>query len=511
MKTESTSGDERMNWRCPRCDRINEWTVQKCSCGYTVDPDQQIKYKVEPRKSTQISGTRFKSREEYEAWKAHKIKENLERKRRLELTKIDLNYYYQVLGLKPTASKEEIQQAYEDLAKVWHPDRFSQDPQLQQRAQEKLKEIHDAYEKINAYITEFNEESFQSEIEQYATLDEDTQSSLPPSLGAPVPPGSIYDRETKQKKLDPKIIIGGSVIGLLVVIALIVLLAGSKSKKVTDAHLETISLPPTSSSLSFDEEIKPAHNSIQKNDWQGLLNLSQHLIQTYPDNANGFLYRCMSYNNLREYKKAIESCTQAIRMRPDLAEAYANRGTAYDILGSHQQFISDYTIAARLGYKYAREFLNSKGIAWDKPSQISKSAPSPAQQQRTAKQKQQRFSDEYWYKRGLDFYKSGKYGIAIEEFNKAIQTNPDNPDYLEYRELAYYKSGQYERSIRDFSEVISYQSFTSRHFVNRGRAYLQIAQYRKALSDFQKACNLNDQYGCKLMHSTSDKISLSNR
>ena len=34
--------------------------------------------------------------------------------------------------------------------KVWHPDRFGNDPKLRARADEKLKEINEAYEKLSA-------------------------------------------------------------------------------------------------------------------------------------------------------------------------------------------------------------------------------------------------------------------------------------------------------------------------------------------------------------------------
>jgi hypothetical protein len=53
-----------------------------------------------------------------------------------------------VLGLGAGASAEEIKAAYRDLAKVWHPDRFSHDPRLQQKAQEQLKEINEAYGRL---------------------------------------------------------------------------------------------------------------------------------------------------------------------------------------------------------------------------------------------------------------------------------------------------------------------------------------------------------------------------
>lgn len=61
------------------------------------------------------------------------------------------NIYYQILGVKASTSKEEIKQAYMDLLNVWNPDRFANDPNLQQKAKEKIKEIDDAYEKLILY------------------------------------------------------------------------------------------------------------------------------------------------------------------------------------------------------------------------------------------------------------------------------------------------------------------------------------------------------------------------
>jgi len=57
----------------------------------------------------------------------------------------------EVLGLKPNASEEEVNQAYRDLANVWHPDRFVGNPRLQKKAEEKLKEINVAYEYIKSF------------------------------------------------------------------------------------------------------------------------------------------------------------------------------------------------------------------------------------------------------------------------------------------------------------------------------------------------------------------------
>lgn len=64
----------------------------------------------------------------------------------------DMDGYYAALELRSGASLEEVKRAYRDMVKVWHPDRFSHDPRLQKRAQEKLKEINLAYQRLESFL-----------------------------------------------------------------------------------------------------------------------------------------------------------------------------------------------------------------------------------------------------------------------------------------------------------------------------------------------------------------------
>ncbi len=64
----------------------------------------------------------------------------------------DLEWCYQVLELKPGASLEEVNQAYKDLVFIWHPDRIPKDnPRLLQKAQEKLKDLNSARDRLRAH------------------------------------------------------------------------------------------------------------------------------------------------------------------------------------------------------------------------------------------------------------------------------------------------------------------------------------------------------------------------
>ena len=62
----------------------------------------------------------------------------------------DLSKAYELLGVKPGVSNRDLKAAHRDLAKVWHPDRFLHDPRLQEKAQEKLKEINEAYDLLSS-------------------------------------------------------------------------------------------------------------------------------------------------------------------------------------------------------------------------------------------------------------------------------------------------------------------------------------------------------------------------
>lgn len=60
-----------------------------------------------------------------------------------------MNDPYKVLGVSETATDEEIKQAYRKLAKKYHPDQYAGNP-LQEVADEKMKEINEAYDTIIA-------------------------------------------------------------------------------------------------------------------------------------------------------------------------------------------------------------------------------------------------------------------------------------------------------------------------------------------------------------------------
>lgn len=54
---------------------------------------------------------------------------------------------YEVLGIKENAGEEEIKRAYRELVKKYHPDQYRDNP-LAKLAEEKLREVNEAYESL---------------------------------------------------------------------------------------------------------------------------------------------------------------------------------------------------------------------------------------------------------------------------------------------------------------------------------------------------------------------------
>jgi DnaJ-class molecular chaperone len=66
---------------------------------------------------------------------------------------MDIQRCFEVLELDPDAGVDDAKQAYRDMVNIWHPDRFSSNPRLQKKSEERLKEINIAYETIRPVLS----------------------------------------------------------------------------------------------------------------------------------------------------------------------------------------------------------------------------------------------------------------------------------------------------------------------------------------------------------------------
>lgn len=82
-----------------------------------------------------------------------------------------------VLELTPPITLPGLRAAYKDLVQVWHPDRFSHNARLQERAQEKIKVINLAYETLEQFLLDQEARAVAARAKSMPTAASDSASS----------------------------------------------------------------------------------------------------------------------------------------------------------------------------------------------------------------------------------------------------------------------------------------------------------------------------------------------
>ena len=94
--------------------------------------------------------------------------------------------------------------------------------------------------------------------------------------------------------------------------------------------------------------------------------------------------------------------------------------------------------------------------------------------------------------RGHAYYIKGQYDKAISDFTKAIKLNPRNAEAYNDRGITYDEGkSEYDKAISDFTKAIELNPKDAKAYNNRGNAYVKKGQFDKAISDYTKAIEIN--------------------
>lgn len=107
--------------------------------------------------------------------------------------------------------------------------------------------------------------------------------------------------------------------------------------------------------------------------------------------------------------------------------------------------------------------------------------------------------NKFYVNKGAAYQKMLESDLALENYTKAIELNPNNPNVFIYRGYLYYKNSEFDKAISDFGIVINLDSKNPYAYYNRGMSYMKLEQKDKACRDFHKACEMGNTNACKMV------------
>jgi tetratricopeptide (TPR) repeat protein len=206
--------------------------------------------------------------------------------------------------------------------------------------------------------------------------------------------------------------------------------------------------------------------------------------------AEEFFKSGLEKSDKKDYKGAITDYDQAIKLKPDYAVTYNNRGWARYNLGDHPGADADYDQAIKINQNWGDSGLwaahNNRGLVHyalgDRKAAIMdydqaiKLKPDDA----TA-----------YYNRGNAHYALGDRKAAIVDYDQAIKLKPDDATAYNNRAYTHWILGDKQSAIVDYDQAIKLKPDYAEAYSNRGVARRNLGDNQGAIADYDEAIKLN--------------------
>ncbi|MBD2290365.1 tetratricopeptide repeat protein [Microcystis wesenbergii FACHB-1317] len=241
----------------------------------------------------------------------------------------------------------------------------------------------------------------------------------------------------------------------------------------------------------FEEAIKAFDEAIKQND---------------PENVYLAWYgKGLALFELREHQPAIEALQQAINTLPkreDLKKFHSSILQRQSVVYS---FLGDFSTSAgrereaRENYEQALTVINQAiSLVPNNPNHYNEKSAVLSRLKRydeglaAITQAIDLAPRAVWYgNRGNLYRDQQKYKLALDDYNKAIELNPNHAGAYYNRALLYSDQKKYDLALSDYDKAIEINPNYAEAYVNRGVLYRLQEKYELALADYDKAIELN--------------------
>jgi len=218
--------------------------------------------------------------------------------------------------------------------------------------------------------------------------------------------------------------------------------------------------------------------------------------------AHNHLQKGITYFDNKDYDRAMIEYSEAIRLNPNLAQAYYNRGQVYFLKGDWDRAIAEYTQAIRADPDYAKAY-NNRGAAYANKEDYDRAIADWEEVLRIdpnyadARNNLPRALNN----RGLVYYQKGDYDRAIADWEKVLRINPNNADARNYlpiallkHGIAYYEKGDLDQAVADFTACLRINPNNVDALNNRAGLFYNRGDYDRAISDFEAVLRIDPNH-----------------
>ncbi|MEH2404209.1 MAG: tetratricopeptide repeat protein [Nostoc sp.] len=208
--------------------------------------------------------------------------------------------------------------------------------------------------------------------------------------------------------------------------------------------------------------------------------------------ADDFYIKANEKYRQKDYRGAITNYSEAIRLNPNYAEAYLNRGYTRSDLGDKQGAIADYNQALQINPKYADAYYQRGRVQLN-----------DLKEETSATRDFQKAADLYFEQgKKADGYRSQgvirsilkDYQGAITVYTQSIKLNPNDLQAYINRGIARHQSGDNRGAIADFNAALKINPNLALAYNNRGNAHSDLGDKQEAIADFNAAIKINPNF-----------------
>ena len=214
------------------------------------------------------------------------------------------------------------------------------------------------------------------------------------------------------------------------------------------------------------------------------LEVFDRIISLKPDIAEAYNNRGIVLRELGRFEDAVKDYEKAISLQPAYAEAHNNRGVALHDLGRADDAILSYNRAIKIRPDYSNAY-NNRGTAYSE----QKAYEYATADFRKAAELNPDHSEAF-FNLGLCRKQAGHWDEARQYYEKALAIRPSYPEALNNMGIVLHESGQTDKAENAFEKAISLKPDYTEAYVNYAQILTGEEKHEAAINLYQRALDV---------------------